>query len=92
MNITKKGLLTLVVCAGLVSIANAADPGFLFSASAYGTRVNVGNVIKSGPTAQSGSKRVVRQVEWPRALDSRAADYLRRMRFATHHRLSTNLR
>ena len=54
MNITKKGLLTLVICAGLVSIANAADPGFLFSASAYGTRVNVGNVIKSGPTAQSG--------------------------------------
>lgn len=54
MNIVKLGLLTLAVCAGYTSVANAADPDFLFSAGAYGTSVNVGNVVKSGPTAQSG--------------------------------------
>ncbi len=54
MNKNKTILLTLAICAGLTSTINAAETGFLFSANAYGTRVNVGNVVKSGPTAQSG--------------------------------------
>ncbi len=50
----KFSLLALAVCAGLTSVATAAETGFLFSANAYGTQVKVGNLVKSGPTAKSG--------------------------------------
>ncbi|MBA3883390.1 MAG: hypothetical protein H0X73_11925 [Chthoniobacterales bacterium] len=32
----------------------ATETGFLLSANAYGTQVNLGNVVKSGPTAKAG--------------------------------------
>ena len=54
MNKLKSSIIALALCAGLTAAANAAETGFLFSANAYGTQVNVGNLIKSGPTAKSG--------------------------------------
>ncbi len=53
-NRIKLSMLALAICAGFTCAANAAETGFLFSANAFGTRLNVGNVVKSGPTAQSG--------------------------------------
>ncbi len=54
MNKIKLSLLAVAICAGITSTTNAAETDFLFSANAYGTKVNVGNLVKSGPTATSG--------------------------------------
>ena len=53
----KSSIIALALCAGLTSVATAAETGFLFSANAYGTKVNgsiAGVTIKSSPTAPSG--------------------------------------
>jgi hypothetical protein len=46
-------ILGLAIVCGFASAGFATETGFLLSAGAYGTRLNVGNLIKSGPTALS---------------------------------------
>ena len=54
MNKLKLSLLALAICAGFTSAANAqTNPGYQFSADAYGTYATLGNTVVAGKTAVS---------------------------------------
>ena len=57
MNKLKLSLLSLAVCAGFTTAANAQNspgsPGFQFSADAYGTYATLGDTVVAGKTAVS---------------------------------------